>query len=319
MLGLTRTPLRVSLFGGGTDYRAYFERRPGAVVGFAINRYIYISALNLKGWQTYNYRVAYSLLEQVSEVDDIQHPIVREVLKAWDVRERLDLSCQSDFPAGSGLGSSSAFTVGFINLVSSLFDRPLSKFELARKAMYVEQELLCENVGVQDQLHTAIGGLNRFDFDGAKISVTPVQLSRDALDRLNSCLVLVHSGVVRRASDAAELQIQSIRHGQTDAELGALYDLVGECVALLEGGGGDVVAELGGLLREGWAIKRRLAPNISNSAVNDLYEACLGAGAYGGKLCGAGGGRGDVHADRAGTSAGATSRGRAPLGRADRD
>ncbi|WP_374471263.1 kinase [Phenylobacterium sp.] len=289
MLGLTRTPLRVSLFGGGTDYRPYFERRPGAVVGFAIDRYIYVSALKLNGWQDYNYRLAYSQLETVRSIEDLEHPIVREVLRLWRVGERLDLSTQSDFPAGSGLGSSSAFTVGFVNLISTLFGRALSKAELARMAMHVEHDLLQENVGVQDQLHTAFGGLNRFDFDGGDIRVTPVAASPATLARLNSCLVLVHCGVVRRASDAAANQLDAIRRRQTDAELAALYDLVGACVDLLERPG-DPIRELGRLLREGWALKRRLASGVTTSTVDELYERALQAGAYGGKLCGAGGG-----------------------------
>lgn len=289
MLGLTRTPLRVSLFGGGTDYPAYFQRQPGAVVGFAINRYIYISALKLQGAQDYNYRIAYSKLERVNAIGDIEHPIVREVLNYWGVEERLDLSVQSDFPAGSGLGSSSAFTVGFVNLVGAIFGRRLDGFELARMATYVEQDLLHENVGIQDQLHTALGGLNRFDFHGEEIRATPVKVSDGILKELNRSLVLVHSGLVRRASDAAATKISAISSGKSDAALATLYAMVGDCVGLLESRK-DIVPELGRLLDEGWTIKQSLSPDITNDAVNALYATARRAGAYGGKLCGAGGG-----------------------------
>lgn len=289
MLGLTRTPLRVSLFGGGTDYPAYFERQPGAVIGFAINRYIYISALKLQGAQDYNFRIAYSKLERVNAIRDIEHPIVREVLRYWDVAERLDLSVQSDFPAGSGLGSSSAFTVGFVNLVSAIFGRRLNGFELARMATYVEQDLLHENVGVQDQLHTAMGGVNRFDFHGSEIRATPVKVTDSVLGQLNMSLVLVHSGLVRRASDAAAAKISAISSGKSDASLATLYAMVGDCVSLLERDG-DVVRELGRLLNEGWRIKQSLSPDITNASVDALYATALRSGAYGGKLCGAGGG-----------------------------
>lgn len=290
MLCTTRTPLRVSLFGGGTDYPDYFERAPGAVVGFSINRYIYISALILTAWQTYNYRLAYSQLEHTESIDDIQHPIVREVLRHYAIGERLDINILSDLPASGGLGSSSAFTVGFVNLISNMFDRPLTKMELARKAMFVEQELLAENVGVQDQLHTAMGGVNRFDFEGRRrFRMTPLHLDLTTLERLNSCMVLVHTGRPRKASDIALEQIGAIKAGRSDPELARLYDMVSLAVELLEDGG-DVVAELGLMLRESWAVKRQLSASVTNAEVDELYDRCLAAGAYGGKLCGAGGG-----------------------------
>ena len=213
MLCTTRTPLRVSLFGGGTDYPAYFERAPGAVIGFSINRYIYISALVLTAWQAYDYRVAYSTLEHTKTIEDIQHPIVREVLLHYGVTERLDINILSDLPASGGLGSSSAFTVGFVNLISNMFERPLSKME----------------------------------------------------------------------------QIGVIKAGRSDHELAQLYDMVSDAVELLEGGG-DVVPELGLMLRDAWAVKRTLSTRITNPHIDDLYTRCVRAGAYGGKLCGAGGG-----------------------------
>jgi D-glycero-alpha-D-manno-heptose-7-phosphate kinase len=290
MLCTTRTPLRVSLFGGGTDYPDYFEKAPGAVVGFSINRYIYISALVLTAWQAYDYRVAYSTLEHTQRVEDIQHPIVREVLRHYGVAERLDINILSDLPASGGLGSSSAFTVGFVNLISNMFERPLTKMELARKAMFVEQELLAENVGVQDQLHTAMGGVNRFDFESRRrFRMTPLHLDLPTLQRLNSCMVLVHTGTPRRASEIAREQIGAIKAGRSDVELARLYDMVSVAVELLEGGG-DVVAELGEMLKESWAVKRTLSAQVTNLQIDDLYERCMGAGAYGGKLCGAGGG-----------------------------
>ena len=290
MLCTTRTPLRVSLFGGGTDYPDYFERAPGAVVGFSINRYIYISALILTAWQAYNYRLAYSTLEHTQAIEDIQHPIVREVLRHYGVSERLDINILSDLPASGGLGSSSAFTVGFVNLISNMFERPLTKMELARKAMFVEQDLLAENVGVQDQLHTAVGGVNRFDFEGERrFRMAPLHLDLPTLERLNSCMVLVHTGSPRKASDIALEQIGFIKAGRSDQELARLYDMVSTAVEVLEGGG-DIVPELGLMLREAWAVKRNLSARVSNPLIDELYARCLRAGAYGGKLCGAGGG-----------------------------
>ncbi len=290
MLCTTRTPLRVSLFGGGTDYPDYFERAPGAVVGFSINRYIYISALILTAWQAYNYRIAYSTLEHTERLEDIQHPIVREVLRHYGVSERLDINILSDLPASGGLGSSSAFTVGFVNLISNMFARPLSKMELARKAMFVEQDLLAENVGVQDQLHTAMGGVNRFDFEGKRrFRMAPLHLDLPTLERLNSCMVLVHTGAPRKASDIAKEQIGAIKAGRSDPELAQLYTMVSAAVDVLEGGG-DIIPELGLMLREAWSVKRHLSSRVTNPMIDELYTRCLLAGAYGGKLCGAGGG-----------------------------
>ena len=290
MLCMTRTPLRVSLFGGGTDYQAYYDRTPGAVVGMAIDKYIYISSLMLRTWQTYNYRVAYSVLEQVQSIEEIKHPVVREVLKHYGVTTRLDLGVQSDLPSSGGLGSSSAFTVGFVNLIATLFDRSMTKVELARKAMFVEQVLLEENVGVQDQLHTAVGGLNRFDFDRGRFRITPLQVEGRTLDALNRSMFLIHTGLSRRASDQAARQIATIRTGGSDRELAELFDMVGVCTDLLENAGSGVARELGALLHQGWGIKRAMSPGISNPLIDDIYKRALTAGAYGGKLCGAGGG-----------------------------
>lgn len=291
MLWMTRTPLRVSLFGGGTDYPEYFERKPGAVVGFAINRYIHIAALRLSVYQDYSYRVAYSRLEQVSKVEDIQHPVVREALRDFGVTDHLDISVMSDLPAsGSGLGSSSAFTVGFVRLIHALLDKPAAKIEVARRAMRVEHDLLAENVGVQDQLHAAFGGFNRYDFCGSDIGVTPVKASADSLADLQRHLVLVHTGIGRRASDAVNAQVAATRRRELDRDLADLYALVEACVALVEAAPRSFLPELGRMLNESWRIKRGLTARVSNDSVDAVFDAIRRAGAYGAKLCGAGGG-----------------------------
>jgi D-glycero-alpha-D-manno-heptose-7-phosphate kinase len=291
MLWMTRTPLRVSLFGGGTDYPEYFHRKPGAVVGFAIDKYIHIAALRLNAFQPYNYRVAYSQLEQVNTVEEIEHPVVREVLKHFNIRDRLDLSIMSDLPAsGSGLGSSSAFTVGFVKLLHALQGRTTTKIDVARTAVMVERELLAENVGVQDQLHAAFGGINRFDFHGPQIRITPIQVSGALLEALSDHLVLVHTGVGRRATAAVAAQLEATRAETIDKDLSELYALVGECVRLLEGRDGDVLPELGRMLSESWFIKRGLSDRVTNDTVDAVFEAVQAHGAYGAKLCGAGGG-----------------------------
>lgn len=291
MLWTTRTPLRVSLFGGGTDYPEYFERHPGAVVGFAIDKYIHISALQLTAFQPYNYRVAYSKIETVDAIDEIEHPVVREVMKHCGVNERLDISVMSDLPAsGSGLGSSSAFTVGFLRLMMAMADRRPTKIELARTAIMVERELLEENVGVQDQLHATFGGINRFDFNGADLRISPVQVSSSVLETLGQHLVLVHTGVARRATVAVAEQVAATKTASIDVELGDLYRLVGDCVKLLEGRSDRLLPELGEMLNESWRIKRSLTSKVSTADIDAIFQAICGAGAYGAKLCGAGGG-----------------------------
>ena len=288
---MTRTPLRVSLFGGGTDYPDYFHRSPGAVVGFAIDKYIHIAMLRLIAFQDYNYRVSYSKLELCDRLDEVAHPVVREVLRHFDVSDRLDVSVISDLPAsGSGLGSSSAFTVGFLRLVYALQARRPTKIDLARKAIEVERDILKENVGVQDQLHAAFGGLNRFDFEGSTIRITPIQMSTAAMTALNASMVLVHTGVARRATSTVAAQLEATRNRSIEAELAELYRLVGECVTLLETDVADRLDQLGAMLSASWEIKRKLSSAISNETLDAIFKAVIESGAYGAKLCGAGGG-----------------------------
>lgn len=291
MMVTSRTPLRVSFFGGGTDYPEYFARHPGAVVGMAINKYIYISALKLQDFIDYRYRLSYSRLERVRAVEEIEHPVVRSVLHHYGVDDPLDISIMADLPASSGLGSSSAFTVGFVNLVSALRARAMTRLDLGKAAIHVERELLQERVGVQDQLHAAFGGMNRFDFIDGRIRITPVQMSYACQRHLMGSLVLVYTGVTRFASDVLEEQLNATRAKQKDAELTALMALTNEAVGVLEGRDPDaLVTAFGAMMHESWQIKRQLAASITTPAIDALYERARQAGALGGKLCGAGGG-----------------------------
>lgn len=291
MAFMTRTPLRVSFFGGGTDYPEYFANRPGAVVGMAIDKYIYIASTILQTSIGYNYRVAYSKLETVDCIADIQHPVVRSVLQDYGIDRHLDISVMSDLPSsGGGLGSSSSFTVGFVNLIRAMGGDELTKLDLAREAMRFEREVLQERVGVQDQLHASFGGLNRFDFEGERIRISPVNLNRETVQALNESMVLIYTGIARRATAVLEEQLEATKANKLDADLGQLYALVEDCVALLEGSNPNVVAALGAMLDESWQIKRRLSSKISNPQIDALYAQARAAGAYGGKLCGAGGG-----------------------------
>lgn len=291
MLVSSRTPLRVSFFGGGTDYPDYFSRQPGAVVGMAIDRYVYVSALRLSDIIEYKYRVSYSQLERVTSSADIEHPVVRAVLAHYGVEQALDISIQADLPASTGLGSSSAFTVGLVNLVSAMQMRSMTRLDLAQAAIHVEHVLLSEHVGVQDQLHAAFGGLNRFDFVDGRIRITPIQMTAPCLDRLLSSLVLVYTGKTRFASKVLTEQVRATKEQKIDRELSHLLKLVDQSVDLLEGDDPEsLVRDFGAMMHDGWQTKRKLSSGVSDPKIDTLYEQALAAGAVGGKLCGAGGG-----------------------------
>lgn len=291
MLLTSRTPLRVSFFGGGTDYPEYFERARGAVLGMAINRYVYVAALRLSDILEYRWRLAYSRIETVHEPGEIQHPVVREVIRHHGMTQPLDISIMSDLPARSGLGSSSSFTVGLLNLLAALEQQSLTKLDLARRAVFVERELLRENVGVQDQYHAAFGGLNRFDFERDRVRITPVQMTSACQSALTSSLFLLYTGVTRLASATLEEQMVNTRSGAADRDLSHLLALTDQGMNVLEGADPErMLADFGAMLHEGWLTKKRLSSRVSNPEIDALYEAARAAGALGGKLCGAGSG-----------------------------
>lgn len=292
MMVAVRTPLRVSLFGGGTDYPAYFRREPGAVLGFTIDKYIYLSALRLTSSVDYRYRLSYSKLEHVDSVAAIQHPVVRTVLQHYAFDEPTDFSVQADLPAAAGLGSSSAFTVSVINLILHLMGKSQTKMELAREAMHTEQVLLRENVGVQDQLHASFGGINRFDFHGDSFRIVPINLAGHDLRVLADWMVLVYTGVKRHASAVVAEQVRSTAEGALDAELREMFGFVDAGQQVIEDVArrDEMPVRIGCLLHRSWQVKKRLSPRVSAPAIDHLYEFCLGNGAVGGKLCGAGSG-----------------------------
>lgn len=291
MMISSRTPLRVSFFGGGTDYPEYFERHRGAVVGMAIDKYIYISTLKLRDFLQYKYRVSYSKLETVQNIRDIQHPVVRVVLEHYGVDEALDISVLSDLPASSGLGSSSSFTVGLINLVNALKSVCMTKLELGNQAIFVERKLLGETVGVQDQLHAAFGGINRFDFVDGRTRISPVQMTSQGQAALLNSLVLIYTGINRFASETLDEQLQATAEQKLDSDLAHLLTLTNEAVSILESSNSNsMLQDLGALMHEGWETKRRLSSKISNPEIDHLYDLARQHGALGGKLCGAGSG-----------------------------
>jgi D-glycero-alpha-D-manno-heptose-7-phosphate kinase len=291
MLIVSRAPMRVSFFGGGTDYPAYFERARGAVLGMAIDKYVYISALRLASVPDYRYRVSYSKIERVDALDKIDHPVIRAVPTHYGIDQPLDISIMGDLPARSGLGTSSSFTVGFLNLIGALRQQPWTKIDLARSAVFVEQTLLAENVGVQDQFHAAFGGMNRFDFEKGRTRISPVQMSAACQEALTGALYLVYTGQTRFASAQLKEQLDKTRDRRVDTELSHLLALVDQGMAVLEGDDPDrMLRDFGAMLHEGWETKKKLSSNVSNPDIDALYTQAREAGALGGKLCGAGNG-----------------------------
>ncbi len=291
MIVTSRTPLRVSLFGGGSDYPDWYRHTPGAVLGFTIDKYIYISALRLPKFVDYSYRLSYSKLETGHDFAAIEHSVVREVLAKSSFTDPVDISVQADLPANSGLGSSSAFAVGFIHLLSALTGVRRTKHELADLAIDIEQNVLKERVGVQDQLHATFGGINRFDFHGDDIAVKPLRVNGATIDQLDDWLTLVYTGTKRHASATLSEQIENTASRKLDQELQAMVDLVDEGEKVFAASPPDELPHrLAELMREGWAIKRQLSSNVTSPAIDELHDFCVDNGALAAKLCGAGAG-----------------------------
>ena len=291
MMTISRTPMRVSFFGGGTDYPEYYQKHGGSVLGMAIDKYIYIASLKMSGIQPYQYRLAYSQLEHVDEVEGIQHKAVRAAFSHYKIKQPIDLSIMADMPASSGLGSSSAFAVGLLNLLARQRSEKVTKLDLALRAIHLERGILKENVGVQDQLHASFGGINRFDFDHKGFRITPMMMSGACLEALTQSLLLVHTGVSRHASKVVESQLVRTRSGEIDNQLEKMRLIVDEAANILTGSDPKrMLEEIGSMLNESWILKRTLSPHITTEEIDSLYEKAIGLGALGGKLCGAGSG-----------------------------
>lgn len=282
------TPFRISLFGGGTDYPEWFLHHGGAVIGTTIDKHCYLTVRTLPPFFAHRHRIVYSKVELVQRLDDIQHPAVRAVLAEMKVEDGLEIHHDADLPAWSGIGSSSAFTVGLLNALYALRGRRVSRTELAREAIRIEREVIRENVGHQDQIWAAYGGFNRIDFltDGS-FAVTPLPLTRGQREELEQSMLLVFTGFSRIASEIVKDQLERV--GEHRTQLDTLRQIVDEAASVL-GGERLAVAELGALLHEGWKLKRQLGARVSTPHIDDIYEAGRAAGAYGGKLLGAGGG-----------------------------
>jgi D-glycero-alpha-D-manno-heptose-7-phosphate kinase len=284
---ISRTPFRISFFGGGTDYPVWYQRHGGAVLSTTINKYCYITCRYLPPFFEHRFRLVYSKIENCMRVDEIVHPAVREVLRYLKIERGLEIHHDGDLPARSGMGSSSSFTVGLLHALYGLQGLMPSKAQLAEESIFIEQQCLKETVGSQDQMSAAHGGFNHIIFHPNKeISVQAMSLSHERVQELNSHLMLFYTGIKRTASNIAQSFVQDIerRRGQ----LLIMRDMVDESINILNSG--QDIRGFGKLMHASWLAKRSLSTQISNDYLDDLYDAASQAGAIGGKLTGAGGG-----------------------------
>lgn len=288
---ISRTPVRISLFGGGTDYRDHYEENGGAVIGTTIDKYVYVTINRLSNFFDYKIRVGYSNSELVNSINDIVHPSVRECLKYKTVEGNLDIHIVADLPARTGLGSSSAFTTGFLHALYTLEGKVVSKEQLANDALYVEQDLIKENVGSQDQIHASYGGFNLIEFSSGKFRVKPIIISKEKCQILEDSLMVFFTGQTRFATEILSEQVERTRAKDNDVFLKKMHSMVYDAIDIISNENKNIfVKSLGNLMNESWRLKKLLSTNVSNQQIDDAYEKAIKAGALGGKIAGAGGG-----------------------------
>ena len=285
---ITRTPFRISFFGGGTDYPKWYRGHGGAVLATTINKYCYITCRRLPPFFEHKHRIVYSHIENVQHIEEIKHPAVRAVLNWAKVVDGLEIHHDGDLPARSGLGSSSAFTVGLVHALYSLRGEMVCKSTLAKEAIHIEQNLIGENVGSQDQISAAYGGLNRIDFNrDDSFEVSPIILPAQRRDELRDHLMLCFTGFSRIADEIAKSKIDNMNN--REIELLRMREMVDEAIAILADSRVSI-DEFGKLLDLSWKYKRSLSDRVSTPEIDQIYEEAKRAGAIGGKILGAGGG-----------------------------
>jgi D-glycero-alpha-D-manno-heptose-7-phosphate kinase len=285
---IIRTPFRISFFGGGTDYPVWYNEHGGSVISTSIDKYCYITCRYLPPFFDYKYRIRYYRKEEVSHLDEIQHPAVRECIRFMNVSEGIEMVHHADLPARSGLGSSSTFTVGMLHALYTLKNLMPTKRELALNAIRVEQDMIKECVGSQDQTIAAFGGFNKIDFGGPQhIQVTPLIVNAQKLKNLNERLMLFFTGFSRNAHEMAEIQVKNTPDKKV--QLKNMIDICDHAYDLFSHDS-DCPRRIGELLHEQWQVKKEMSNVVSNNDIDDIYDRALRAGAVGGKLLGAGGG-----------------------------
>ena len=287
---ITRTPYRLSFFGGGTDYNPWFEEHGGTVLAVGLAHYCYLTARHLPPFfADHSSRVVYSKIESVNNHAEIKHSSVRGCLQFLKLDDGIEIHHDGDLPARSGIGSSSSFTVGLLHALHALKKRMVSPRQLSEEAIHVEQKLLGESVGVQDQIMAAYGGFRILNFGtGQKWTVKSLLLPKDYLSSLEQHVLLGFSGISRSADKHAKKKLENIKRGKTIDELQAIKGIAQEALKAFQGEAS--FEQVGRLLNQSWQQKRRLATGVTTNWMDDIYSTALRYGAFGGKLMGAGGG-----------------------------
>ena len=283
---IIRTPFRISFFGGGTDYPAWYREHGGSVISTTINKYSFLVLRKLPKIFDYNYRVRYYEKQETQEIDEINIPVIREAIKYMNYQQGVDITHHGDLPNRTGIGSSSSFSVSLLHGLSVLKNENITKRQLALEAIHLEQEILGESVGSQDQVAAAFGGFNRINFGGeSEFLCTPLPLKKSTLKELESWVQLFFTEQLRNAHDIADKKITNIKDKKVN--LKDMQDLVTEAESVLFS---DNIHRFASMLNEQWTIKKDMEKSISNSDIDDIYKKGIKAGAVGGKLLGAGGG-----------------------------
>ena len=283
---ISRTPFRISFFGGGTDFPKWYKKHGGAILSTSIDKYCYITCRHLPKFFTHKNRIVWSKIENVNSPDEITHPVVREVLK-WKQMTNLSIAHDGDLPSRCGLGSSSSFTVGLLNSIYRMKGEKVTKNKLINDAIYLEHKLLKEAGGIQDQIAVTKGNLNNIQItpDGT-FKINEIDISIQKKNMLESRLMMFYTGISRYSSSISSSTIDQIYSHEDKYH--SLFNMVGRANKILNGD--NNLDDFGELLNEYWEIKKQLSPLISSPFIDNIYTAGMNAGALGGKILGAGGG-----------------------------
>jgi D-glycero-alpha-D-manno-heptose-7-phosphate kinase len=284
---ISKTPYRISFLGGGSDYPDWYVKNGGLVLSTTIDKYIYISCRYLPPFFKHKYRIVWSKLEHVKKICNIKHNAVREMLKYFEIKNGLEIHYDGDLPARSGMGSSSVFVVGLMNLLNNFQGKIIGKKALAQKSIHFEQKILKEVVGSQDQIAACYGGFNKIVFNiGGGFSVNPIIIKKKILEKFNKNLLLIYTGISRTAHTIAKSYTKKLQRSKK-ADIIDIINLTNEGEKFLKQGN---LNDFGKLLHESWLLKKSLGSSISNHYIDDIYNNAVKKGALGGKLLGAGGG-----------------------------
>jgi len=284
---ISRTPYRISFFGGGSDYPEWYLKNDGTVISTTINKYVYVSCRKLNKYFNHNYRVSYSRVEEVKKIDQILHPAIRAILLNSKIKDGIEIHYDGDLPSKSGMGSSSSFVVGLLNVINYYQKNKLSKKTLAKKSFFIENNFLRENVGYQDQIAASYGGFNKINFSKKKeFVVNKIKLQKKFENAMNNNLFLVFTGIKRTAEKIAGTYTSELNNKKKLNIKKILNHVTIANKLILE----DNPNDFGRLLNETWIEKKNLSPFVTNSNIDELYNLGIKNGAFGGKLLGAGGG-----------------------------